>query len=175
MRRRGAVCGFAAVHRTTSTWWKGTTIVASDSPAQRGGDDQKGQAEAPSATQAEQQPTSTDAPTGTAPEANGEKKAGRPRKQSTARKTRTVTLTLTVTGTEDGDWQADLQHGTTRVVRGLAVPAASVAKAAKELHPDIADRIETVLDAAREQHRARVEQLEAELEQVKRALAELSE
>ncbi|SHG61267.1 DUF6319 family protein [Streptoalloteichus hindustanus] len=100
---------------------------------------------------------------------------GRSRKKSTARKTRTVALTLTVTGTEDGDWQADLVHGTTRVVRGLAVPAASVARAARELHPDISEGIETVLSTAREQHRARMEQLEAELQRVKQALAELGE
>ncbi|KAA2261703.1 hypothetical protein F0L68_15765 [Solihabitans fulvus] len=109
------------------------------------------------------------------PSENGAAKRGRPRKQSTAKKTRTVELTLTVTGTAEGEWQADLVHGTNRVVRGLSISAAAVARAAKELHPDISEGIETVIDAAREQHRSRMEQLEAELEQVKRALAELND
>ncbi|HEX7301318.1 DUF6319 family protein [Lentzea sp.] len=100
-------------------------------------------------------------------------KAGRPK--STAKKTRTVELTLTVTGTAEGEWQADLVHGTQRVVSGLVIPAIAVAKAAKELHEDIAQGIESVLEAARDQHRTRMEELEAELARVKAQLAELSE
>ena len=100
-------------------------------------------------------------------------KAGRPK--STAKKTRTVELTLTVTGTAEGEWQADLVHGTRRVVSGLVIPAIAVAKAAKELHEDIAEGIESVLEAARDQHRTRMEELEAELAKVKQALAELSD
>ncbi|SDM90245.1 hypothetical protein SAMN04488074_1291 [Lentzea albidocapillata subsp. violacea] len=100
-------------------------------------------------------------------------KAGRPK--STAKKTRTVELTLTVTGTAEGEWQADLVHGTQRVVSGLVIPAIAVAKAAKELHEDIAEGIESVLEAARDQHRTRMEELEAELARVKAQLAELSE
>lgn len=100
-------------------------------------------------------------------------KATRPK--STAKKTRTVELTLTVTGTAEGEWQADLVHGTQRVVSGLVIPAIAVAKAAKELHSDIAEGIETVLEAARDQHRTRMEELEAELAKVKAQLAELSE
>jgi hypothetical protein len=97
------------------------------------------------------------------------------RAKSTAKKTRTVELTLTVTGTMDGDWQADLLHGTQRVVQGLTIPAIAVSKAAKELHEDIFMGIETVLEAARDQHRTRMEELEAELAKVKQALAELSD
>ncbi|MCS7482837.1 DUF6319 family protein [Umezawaea endophytica] len=97
------------------------------------------------------------------------------RAKSTAKKTRTVELTLTVTGTMDGDWQADLLHGTQRVVQGLTIPAIAVSKAAKELHEDIFSGIETVLEAARDQHRTRMEELEAELAKVKQALAELSD
>ncbi|QTR04655.1 hypothetical protein J7S33_07380 [Saccharothrix algeriensis] len=95
--------------------------------------------------------------------------------KSTAKKTRTVELTLTVTGTADGEWQADLVHGTKRVVQGLAISAAAVSKAAKELHEDIAGGIDEVIEAARSQHRTRMEELEAELAKVKAALAELSE
>ena len=108
-------------------------------------------------------------------EAPPAKPAKQTRAKSTAKKTRTVELTLTVTGTADGDWQADLLHGTTRVVQGLVIPAIAVSKAAKELHEDIASGIETVLEAAREQHRTRMEELEAELAKVKQALAELTD
>ncbi|GAB2841916.1 DUF6319 family protein [Lentzea nigeriaca] len=113
-----------------------------------------------------------EAPKPEAPKAE-KPKAGRPK--STAKKTRTVELTLTVTGTAEGEWQADLVHGTQRVVSGLVIPAIAVAKAAKELHSDIAEGIETVLEAARDQHRTRMEELEAELAKVKAQLAELSE
>ncbi|MFE2755375.1 DUF6319 family protein [Actinosynnema sp. NPDC059335] len=97
------------------------------------------------------------------------------RPKSTAKKTRTVELTLTVTGTADGEWQADLVHGTKRVVQGLSISAAAVSRAAKELHDDIAGGIDEVIEAARAQHRTRMEELEAELAKVKAALAELSD
>jgi len=117
-------------------------------------------------------PKPVETPKAEAPKAE-KPKAGRPK--STAKKTRTVELTLTVTGTAEGEWQADLVHGTQRVVSGLVIPAIAVAKAAKELHEDIAEGIEGVLEAARDQHRTRMEELEAELARVKAQLAELSE
>jgi hypothetical protein len=117
-------------------------------------------------------PKPVETPKAEAPKAE-KPKAGRPK--STAKKTRTVELTLTVTGTAEGEWQADLVHGTQRVVSGLVIPAIAVAKAAKELHEDIAEGIEGVLEAARDQHRTRMEELEAELAKVKAQLAELSE
>jgi hypothetical protein len=101
--------------------------------------------------------------------------AKRGRKPSTARKTRTVELTLTVTGTMDGEWQADLSHSGSRVMQGLQIPAAAVSRAAAELHEDISKAIESVLDAAREQHQARLAELEAELTKVKQALADLQD
>jgi len=131
---------------------------------------------APAAEKAEA-PKPVEAPKTEAPKAEAPKaekpKAGRPK--STAKKTRTVELTLTVTGTAEGEWQADLVHGTQRVVSGLVIPAIAVAKAAKELHEDIAEGIESVLEAARDQHRTRMEELEAELAKVKAQLAELSD
>ena len=122
--------------------------------------------------------TPAPAPEAEAPKPVEAPKAEKPkpaRPKSTAKKTRTVELTLTVTGTAEGEWQADLVHGTQRVVSGLVIPAIAVAKAAKELHEDIAEGIETVLEAARDQHRTRMEELEAELARVKAQLAELSE
>jgi polyhydroxyalkanoate synthesis regulator phasin len=121
-----------------------------------------------STTQAEHEAEQTD-------EAAAEQPRKRGRQPSTARKTRTVELTLTVTGTAEGEWQAELTQSGKRVVQGLAIPAASVARAATELHADIAKAIDTVLDQARQQHRARMEELEAELERVRQALAELQE
>lgn len=94
---------------------------------------------------------------------------------STAKKTRTVELTLTVTGTLDGEWQAELSHSGSRVVQGLRIPAAAVSRAAAELHEDISKAIESVLDVARQQHQARLAELEAELSKVKQALADLQE
>ncbi|MFC7341689.1 DUF6319 family protein [Saccharopolyspora griseoalba] len=95
------------------------------------------------------------------------------RKKSTAKKTRTVELTLTVTGTADGEWQADLLHAGKRVVQGLQIPAAAVSKAAAELHTDISETIEDVLNKARQEHEAKLAELEAEVERVRKALAEL--
>jgi hypothetical protein len=102
-------------------------------------------------------------------------KRGRGRPPSTAKKTRMVELTLTVTGTAEGEWQAELTQSGKRVLQGLSIPAASVARAATELHADIAKAIDTVLDQARQQHRARMEELEAELAKVKQALAGLQD
>src|SRR5690606_33875585 len=87
---------------------------------------------------------STEAESGTETEAGTEtgaapapKKRGRPKKaESTTRKGQ---LTVTLTGTADGgDWQVDVVQGTKRVVSKLAVPGASVAAAAAELHEDVA-------------------------------------
>ncbi|MFR9730878.1 DUF6319 family protein [Saccharopolyspora sp. MS10] len=107
------------------------------------------------------------------PEPEPAPKKTRARKQSTAKKTRTVELTLTVTGTAEGEWQADLMHAGKRVVQGLPVPAAAVSKAAAELHQDISEAIEEVITAAREQHEAKLAELEAEVERVRKALSEL--
>lgn len=98
---------------------------------------------------------------------------GRPRKGAGA-KPQGVELVLTVTGTAEAtDWQAEVTHGGKRVVKALPVPATAVAAAAKDLHPDIAEAIESVLSAARDRQRSRVEQLQAELEAAQRALADL--
>jgi Family of unknown function (DUF6319) len=108
-------------------------------------------------------------------DAAGEKpRRGRP-KGSSARTTRTIELTLTVSGTADGDWQAELKQGTTWLSRGLPVTAAAVTRAAQELHEELAGPIEAVIGAAREQRAARVAALEAELEQARKALAEITD
>jgi hypothetical protein len=110
-----------------------------------------------------------DDPTEGAPE---KRRRGRP-KGSTARTTRTIELMLTVSGTVDGEWQAELKQGSTWLSRGLPVSAGAVAKAARELHAELADPIDAAIGAAREQRAARVAALEAELEQARKALAEM--
>ena len=56
---------------------------------------------------------------------------------------------------------------------GLPVTAASVLRAAQELHAELAVPIEAAIGTAREQRAARVAALEAELEQARKALAEM--
>ena len=94
-------------------------------------------------------------------------------KKSAGPKTKTLELTLTVTGTADGEWRAELKQGTTYLARELAVAAAAVSRAAKELHDDLAAPIDEVIEEARSQQAAKVAALEAELDAARRALAEL--
>ncbi|WP_019852808.1 DUF6319 family protein [Actinopolyspora mortivallis] len=115
------------------------------------------------------QPRNTES--GGTEQSSGSKKKGR--KQSGARKTRSVELTLTVSGTADGEWQADLTHAGKKIVQGLPLTASSVSKAAGELHTDISEAIESVLAEARQQHEARLAELEAELQRVRKTLEEL--
>lgn len=112
------------------------------------------------------------APAAAAPAPAEKPRRGRP-KGSTARTTRVVELTLTVSGTADGEWQAELKQGSTWLTRGLPVSAAAVSRAAAELHAEVAGPIDAVIGAAREQRAARVAALEAELEQARKALAEM--
>ncbi|WP_232663455.1 DUF6319 family protein [Pseudonocardia sp. TRM90224] len=104
--------------------------------------------------------------------ADAPKRRGRP-KGSTAKTTRTVELTLTVSGTADGDWQAELKQGSSWLTRGLPVSATAVSRAAQELSVEIAEPIDAVIGAAREHRAAKVAALEAELEQARKALAEI--
>ncbi|EHB50266.1 hypothetical protein MycrhDRAFT_4692 [Mycolicibacterium rhodesiae JS60] len=109
--------------------------------------------------------TPAPAPGSAQPVKAGAKKAGK--------KTKTLELTLTVTGTADGEWHAELKRGTTYVARNLAVAAAAVSRAARELHDDLATPIDAVIEEARSEQAARVAALEAELEAARRALANL--
>lgn len=115
---------------------------------------------------------STDAPPDGA-EVAEKPKRGRPKGSSSAKTTRVVSLTLTVSGSADGEWQAELKNGSTWVARGLPVTAAAVSQAAAALHADLAGPIDEVIETARSAKAARVAELEAELEQAKKALAEM--
>ncbi|MBU8813668.1 DUF6319 family protein [Mycolicibacterium goodii] len=96
-----------------------------------------------------------------------------PRK-SAGKRSKTVELTLTVTGTADGEWRAELKHGSAFLARNLTVTAAAVSRAAKELHDDISTPLDAVIAEARAQTAARVAALEAELEAARKALADLN-
>jgi hypothetical protein len=96
-----------------------------------------------------------------------------PARKAVGKRTKTLELILTVTGTADGEWQAELKQGTTYLARNLAVAAAAVSRAAKELHEDLAAPIDEVIEEARSQQAARVAALEAELDAARKALADL--
>ena len=96
-----------------------------------------------------------------------------PAKKAAGRKTKTLELTLTVTGNADGEWHAELKQGSTYLARNLAVAAAAVSRAAKELHEDLSTPIDAVIEEARSQQAAKVAALEAELDAARRVLAEL--
>ncbi|MDI2028754.1 DUF6319 family protein [Saccharopolyspora sp. TS4A08] len=82
---------------------------------------------------------------------------------------------VTLTADEDGQWSVEVVNTKRKLVKPTQVPANAVAQAAKLLHDDVAAAVEPVIEAAREQHRARVEQLRAELEAAQAALEELDE
>ncbi|MEQ3550088.1 DUF6319 family protein [Pseudonocardia nematodicida] len=142
------------------------TTTGSDSPGVPGSGDAPSAA-GPATTPAADPAATTD---GEAPK----RKRGRP-KGSTARTTRVVTMTLTVSGSADGEWQAELKNGSTWVARGLPVPATAVSAAAAALHADLAGPVDEVIEMAKAAKAARVAELEAELEQAKKALADLEQ
>ncbi|WP_280509421.1 DUF6319 family protein [Nocardia farcinica] len=92
--------------------------------------------------------------------------------KSPARK-KTPEVTVTLAGTADGEWTVEVATGKKRSVRGLPVSSAAVAQAAKLLHPEVAEVVAGVLEAAKQAQLAKVEQLQAELAAAKRALEEL--
>ncbi|WP_327109711.1 DUF6319 family protein [Nocardia sp. NBC_01730] len=99
--------------------------------------------------------------------------AAKPAKAPAARKTKAPEVTVTLTGTADGEWSVDVVSGKKRTVRGLPVNSSAVAQAAKVLHPEVADVVAGILDAARGVQEAKVQQLQAELEEAKRLLEDL--
>jgi hypothetical protein len=118
-------------------------------------------------------PGNTPAPDAPHAGASAEKPKKAPAKKAAGKKTKTLELTLTVTGTADGEWRAELKQGTSYLVRNLAVPAAAVSRAAKELHEDLSTPIDKVIEEARSQQAARVAALEAELDAARKVLADL--
>lgn len=93
------------------------------------------------------------------------------RKPSSKGSTPEVTVTLVSAG--EGEWTVEVLQGTRKAIRPTPVPPAAVAQAAKLLTPEVAEIVEGVLNAARAQQLARVEQLRAELEAAQKALDDL--
>lgn len=117
--------------------------------------------------------TSPESTTAT-PEASADEKPKKaPAKKAPGKKAKTIELTLTVTGTADGEWHAELKQGTTYLARNVAVAAAAVSRAAKELHEDLSTPIDEVIEEARSQQAAKVAALEAELEAARKVLSDL--
>ena len=100
--------------------------------------------------------------------------AKKPRPASTAKKTRVADVVITISGSVDGDWTVDVVAAKKKALRALPVTPAVVGQAAKALHPEVAESIEAILEQAREQQTAKVEQLRAELEAAQKALEELA-
>lgn len=96
--------------------------------------------------------------------------AARPARKSAAK---TPDVTVTLVSTSEGEWTVEVLQGTRKAVRPSPVSPAAVAQAAKLIHPDVAEIVDGVLSAAREQQLARVEQLRAELEAAQKALDDL--
>jgi hypothetical protein len=138
------------------------TLAAEDTLAEKG----TLAADAPST-----ESSTPEAPETEAPSEKPKKSAAR---RATGKKAKTLELTLTVIGTADGEWRAELKQGTTHLARDLAVAAAAVSRAAKELHEDLSAPIDRVIEEARSQQAAKVAALEAELEVARRALADLA-
>ncbi|MEV4126250.1 DUF6319 family protein [Nocardia sp. NPDC049707] len=84
-------------------------------------------------------------------------------------------VTVTLTGTADGEWSVEVVSGKKKSVRGLPVTSSAVAQAAKVLHPEVAEVVAGILEAARVVQESKVQQLQAELEEARRLLDELSD
>ncbi|MEU6133006.1 DUF6319 family protein [Saccharopolyspora sp. NPDC047091] len=83
--------------------------------------------------------------------------------------------TVILTADQAGQWNVEVSTGKKRVLRPTPVSTSAVAQAAKSLHEEVASAVEPLLEAAREQQRERVEQLERQLAEAQRMLHELSD
>jgi hypothetical protein len=83
-------------------------------------------------------------------------------------------VTVTLNASVEGEWTVEVVVGKKRTVRPTPVPPADVAKAARALPSEVAEAIDSALEAARQRQQDRVEQLRAELEAAQRALQDLT-
>lgn len=114
------------------------------------------------------EPAKPAAPTGAAKPATKATAAARS-------KAKAPEVTVTLTGTADGEWSVDVVSGKKKSVRGLPVTSSAVAQAAKVLHPEVAEVVAGILEAARVVQESKVQQLQVELAEAKRLLEELSD
>jgi hypothetical protein len=73
----------------------------------------------------------------------------------------------------DGEWLAEIT-GTRKRLRGAQVPPSAMTKIATHLPGEIGEAVEAVLSVSREQARALIESLKAELQAAEQALRDLS-
>ncbi|WP_447006575.1 DUF6319 family protein [Saccharothrix isguenensis] len=96
------------------------------------------------------------------------------RKPAARKQAKPAEVTVTLVSTVEGEWTVDVQWGSKRTLKAAPVAASAVSQAAKLLPAEVDEAVESVIDAARERHLARVEQLRAELAEAQRALDELT-
>lgn len=96
-------------------------------------------------------------------------------KAPAARKSKTPEVTVIINGTAEGEWTVDVTNGKKRTARAVPVAGPAVAQAAKLLHPEVAEVVEGLLESVRGAQAAKVQQLQAELEQARKLLEELSD
>ncbi|WP_280400633.1 DUF6319 family protein [Nocardia carnea] len=96
-------------------------------------------------------------------------------KAPAARKTKAPEVVVTINGTAEGEWTVDVTSGKKRTARAVPVSGPAVAQAAKLLHPEVAEVVEGLLESVRGAQEAKVQQLQAELEQARKLLEELSD
>ncbi|MGW6334549.1 DUF6319 family protein [Nocardia rhamnosiphila] len=101
--------------------------------------------------------------------------AAKATKAPAARKAKTPEVTVTINGTADGEWTVDVTAGKKRTARAIPVTGTAVAQAAKLLPPEVSEVVDGLLDSVRGAQEAKVQQLQAELEQARKLLEELTD
>ncbi|GGL09401.1 DUF6319 family protein [Nocardia jinanensis] len=101
--------------------------------------------------------------------------AAKATKAPAARKTKAPEVTVTINGTVDGEWTVDVAAGKKRTVRAVPVTGTAVAQAAKLLPAEVSEVVDGLLESVRGAQEAKVQQLQAELEQARKLLDELSD
>ncbi|MFI5720155.1 DUF6319 family protein [Nocardia sp. NPDC051750] len=127
---------------------------------------------APDSSAATANKTVAEAKPATAPRTAAPAKAA---KAPAARKAKLPEVTVTINGTAEGEWTVDVTSGKKRAGRALPVGGPAVAQAAKLLHPEVAEVVEGLLESVRGAQEAKVQQLQAELEQARKLLEELTD
>ncbi|WP_328387591.1 DUF6319 family protein [Nocardia sp. NBC_00416] len=101
--------------------------------------------------------------------------AAKAAKAPAARKSKAPEVTVTINGTAEGEWTVDVVSGKKRTTRAVPVAGTAVAQAAKLLNPEVSEVVDGLLESVRGAQEAKVQQLQAELEQARKLLEELSD
>ncbi|WP_433562623.1 DUF6319 family protein [Nocardia sp. CA-151230] len=113
-----------------------------------------------------------------APEAKTKPAASRPARNAAnsaaAKKPKAAEVTVALSGTAEGEWTLDVVNGKKRTIKGLPVTSSAVAQAAKILHPEFAEVVDSIHESVRAAQQAKVAQLQAELESARRLLEDLA-